>query len=55
MAFLTISLDDKLKALNEAIASTAAEPKSEKEGVEHVLDNFHSSRIMRKMILDSPT
>ncbi|KAG8658874.1 hypothetical protein MANES_03G200000v8 [Manihot esculenta] len=45
-------LDDKLNALHEAIASLVAEPKSEEE---HVLENFHSSRTIRRLIIDSPT
>ncbi|KAL9683819.1 hypothetical protein QQ045_021246 [Rhodiola kirilowii] len=49
------TLDDKLKTLHEAIASAAAEPRSEEAGEEHVLENFHSSRTIRKLIMDSPT
>ncbi|KAF2289136.1 hypothetical protein GH714_029059 [Hevea brasiliensis] len=48
-------LDGKLNSLHEAIASLAAEPKSEESGEEHVLENFHSSRTIRKLIIDSPT
>ncbi|XP_022156022.1 pumilio homolog 24 [Momordica charantia] len=49
-------LGEKLSALYEAIASLAAEPKSEEAalGEEHVLENFHSSRTIRKLILDCP-
>ncbi|XP_065863731.1 pumilio homolog 24 [Euphorbia lathyris] len=47
------TLDDKLKALHEAIASLVAEPKSEESKQEHILENFHSSRTIRKLILDS--
>lgn len=57
-------MEDKLDALHKAIASLVAEPKSEEseenpksEGSEeeHVLKNFHSSRTIRKLILDCPT
>ncbi|CAM8924352.1 unnamed protein product [Rhodiola kirilowii] len=34
------TLDDKLKTLHEAIASAAAEPRSEEAGEEHVLEKF---------------
>lgn len=45
-------LDEKLYALHEVIASLAAEPKS---GDDHVLENFHSSRVIRKLVLDCPS
>lgn len=48
------SLDDKLNALHEAIASLAATASGDSEE-EHVLNNFHSSRTIRKLILDCPT
>ncbi|XP_048235331.1 pumilio homolog 24 [Ricinus communis] len=48
-------LDDKLNTLHEAIASLAAEPKSEESEQEHVLENFYSSRTIRKLIMDSST
>ncbi|GMN63404.1 hypothetical protein TIFTF001_032477 [Ficus carica] len=57
-------MEDKLDALHKAVASLVAEPKSEEseensksEGSEeeHVLKNFHSSRTIRKLILDCPT
>ncbi|CAK9328961.1 unnamed protein product [Citrullus colocynthis] len=53
---LQSKLGEKLSALYEAIASLAAEPKSEDaaSGDEHVLENFHSSRTIRKLILDCP-
>lgn len=49
------TLDDKVDALHEAIATLAAQPKSEESEEEHVLENFHSSRIIRKMVLDCST
>ncbi|KAK9288302.1 hypothetical protein L1049_016753 [Liquidambar formosana] len=49
------TLDDKLDALHEAIASLVAQPKSEGSEDEHVLQNFHSSRTIRKLVLDCPT
>ncbi|WCJ23422.1 pumilio 24 [Euphorbia peplus] len=48
------TLDDKLNALYEVIASLVAEPKSEEPKKEHLLENFHSSRTIRKLILDCP-
>ncbi|XP_020101867.1 pumilio homolog 24 [Ananas comosus] len=48
------SLSDQTDALHEAIASLAAVPKTEESEEEHVLENFHSSRTIRKLILDSP-
>ncbi|KAG7026331.1 Pumilio-like 24 [Cucurbita argyrosperma subsp. argyrosperma] len=53
---LQSKLGEKLSGLYEAIASLAAEPKSEDAaaGDEHVLENFHSSRTIRKLILDCP-
>lgn len=52
--FLLPTLDDKLNALHEAIASLAAMASEETEE-EHVLNNFHSSRTIRKLVLDCPT
>lgn len=52
---LNSAMQDKLNALHNAIASLVAEPKSEESEEEHVLENFHSSRTIRKLILDSPT
>ncbi|TYK02929.1 pumilio-like protein 24 [Cucumis melo var. makuwa] len=53
---LQSKLGEKLSALYEAIASLAAEPKPEDaaSGNEHVFENFHSSRTIRKLILDCP-
>ncbi|GLT46729.1 hypothetical protein SLA2020_204660 [Shorea laevis] len=48
------TLNDKLKNLHEAIASLAAEPKSEESEEEHVLENFHSSHTIQKLVLDCP-
>ncbi|KAI3978805.1 hypothetical protein MKX01_015980, partial [Papaver californicum] len=49
------TLTDKLETLHKAIAALAAVPKEEKPEEEHVLINFHSSRTIRKLILDCPT
>lgn len=46
-------MDEKLAKLYEAIASLVAEPKSEGAD-EHLLEHFHSSRTIRKLILDLP-
>lgn len=54
-AILQQTLGDKLNTLHEAIASLAAESKFEETEKEHVLENFHSSRTIRKLVLDSPT
>lgn len=48
------ALNDKINSLHEAIASLAAISKSEDSQEEHVLENFHSSRIIRKLVLDCP-
>nr|XP_043628259.1 pumilio homolog 24 [Erigeron canadensis] len=48
-------LDEKLKSLHEAIASKVAIPKSEGQEEEHLLENFHSSRTIRKLILECPS
>ncbi|KAH9602061.1 hypothetical protein KSS87_012524 [Heliosperma pusillum] len=47
------TLDDKLTSLYEKIASLASESKSDE--AEHILENFHSSRTIRKLILDCST
>ncbi|XP_026442660.1 pumilio homolog 24-like [Papaver somniferum] len=49
------TLSDKLETLHKAIAALAALPKEEKPEEEHVLINFHSSRTIRKLILDCPS
>lgn len=49
------TLDDKINSLHKAIASLAALPKSEDSEEEHVLENFHSNRTIRKLILDCPS
>lgn len=48
------TLDDKLNTLHETIASLASESKSEASEEEHVLENFHSSRTIRKLVMDCP-
>lgn len=48
------TLDDKLNELYEAIATLVSEPKSEESKEEHLLENFHSSRTIRRLILDCP-
>ncbi|KAF8401414.1 hypothetical protein HHK36_012353 [Tetracentron sinense] len=53
-SFLQPTLADKLDALHVAIASLAAVPKTEESEEEHVLENFHSSRTIRKLVLDCP-
>ncbi|CAN6468278.1 unnamed protein product [Victoria cruziana] len=46
------TLADKLDALHVAISQVGAAPKVEMQ--EHVFENFHSSRVIRKLILDCP-
>ncbi|KAK1380300.1 pumilio-like [Heracleum sosnowskyi] len=48
-------LDEKLHNLYEAVAALAAKPKSEGSEEEHLLENFHSSRTIRKLVLDCPS
>ncbi|KAM0904963.1 hypothetical protein ACQ4PT_017664 [Festuca glaucescens] len=45
-------ITEQIHLLHDAIASDAARPKS--EDIEHAFENFHSSRVIRKMILDCP-
>ncbi|KAK8969894.1 hypothetical protein KSP40_PGU006298 [Platanthera guangdongensis] len=47
-------LEDRLSDLHKAIASLAALPKTDESGGDHILENFHSSRTIRKLVLDSP-
>ncbi|PKU64948.1 pumilio homolog 24 isoform X2 [Dendrobium catenatum] len=49
------SLSDRLADLHKAIATVAAFPKSEESEADHIFENFHSSRTIRKLILDSPS
>ncbi|KAE8734258.1 TOPLESS-related 2 isoform 1 [Hibiscus syriacus] len=51
------TLDEKLSNLRDAISALAAKPISEEPEEleeEHVLENFHSSRTIRKLVLDCP-
>ncbi|GAB2294313.1 hypothetical protein Dimus_028523 [Dionaea muscipula] len=50
------NLNDKITALHQSIASLAAQPRpcdDEKKEL-HVLENFHSSRTIRRLVLDCP-
>ncbi|KAK6930214.1 CPL domain [Dillenia turbinata] len=49
---LNPTLNDKIEELHGAIASLAALPKSDEASKEHVLENFHSSRTIRRLVLD---
>ncbi|KAL8153651.1 hypothetical protein V2J09_011411 [Rumex salicifolius] len=49
---LLSSLADKLTSLYEQIASLVAKPKSDES--EHLLENFHSNRTIRRLVLDCP-
>ncbi|XP_057487194.1 pumilio homolog 24-like [Actinidia eriantha] len=49
------TLDAKLDALHEAIATLVAQPKFEGPEEEHLFENFHSSRTIRRLVLDCPT
>ncbi|CAA0834839.1 Pumilio homolog 24 [Striga hermonthica] len=48
------TLDEKLGQLHEAIASIAFQPKVDEPEQEHILEHFHSSRAIRKLVLDCP-
>ncbi|XP_064992643.1 pumilio homolog 24-like isoform X2 [Musa acuminata AAA Group] len=48
------SFADRMDALHKAIASLAALPKTNESQEDHVLENFHSSRLIRKLVLDCP-
>ncbi|OEL15665.1 Pumilio-like protein 24 [Dichanthelium oligosanthes] len=43
---------DRIQMLHDAIASDAAQPKT--EDIEHAFENYFSSRVIRKMIIDCP-
>lgn len=45
-------LTARIHVLHEAIASDAAQPKM--EDIEHAFENFFSSRVIRRMIIDCP-
>ncbi|PUZ36210.1 hypothetical protein GQ55_9G020200 [Panicum hallii var. hallii] len=45
-------ITDKIHKLHDAIASDAAQPKT--EDIEHAFENFFSSRVIRRMIIDCP-
>ncbi|CAA2964014.1 pumilio homolog 24 [Olea europaea subsp. europaea] len=48
-------LDEKLSFLHEAIVSLAVQPnKLDNAEEEHILEQFHSSRTIRKLVLDCP-
>ncbi|KAI3805262.1 hypothetical protein L1987_27479 [Smallanthus sonchifolius] len=47
--------DEKLDSLHAAIVSRVSLPKSEGQEDEHLLENFHSSRAIRKLILECPS
>ncbi|CAN6280685.1 unnamed protein product, partial [Urochloa humidicola] len=44
---------DRIHILHDAIASDAAQPKT--EDIEHAFENFFSSRVIRRMIIDCPS
>ncbi|CAI9776211.1 unnamed protein product [Fraxinus pennsylvanica] len=48
------TLDEKLATLHEAIVSLAMQPKQDDAEEEHILEQFHSSRTIRKLVLDCP-
>lgn len=45
-------LTDKIHMLHDAMASDAAQPKT--EDIEHAFENFFSSRVIRRMIIECP-
>ncbi|KAH0765436.1 hypothetical protein KY285_001307 [Solanum tuberosum] len=54
-SILSPTLDGKLETLHGVIASLAAHPKMEGSDEQHLFEHFHSSRTIRKLILDSPS
>ncbi|KZV58235.1 pumilio24 [Dorcoceras hygrometricum] len=46
------NLNENLGSLHENIASAAAQPKQDEPEEEHLLENFHSSRTIRKLVLN---
>ncbi|XP_049389497.1 pumilio homolog 24 [Solanum stenotomum] len=54
-SILSPTLDGKLETLHGVIASLAAHPKMEGSDEQHLFEDFHSSRTIRKLILDSPS
>ncbi|KAM3219043.1 hypothetical protein P3L10_023574 [Capsicum annuum] len=54
-SILRPTLDGKLETLHGVIASLAANPKMEGSDEQHLFEHFHSSRTIRKLILDSPS
>ncbi|KAK1277245.1 hypothetical protein QJS04_geneDACA007172 [Acorus gramineus] len=52
-AVLQCSSAEKIEELHRAIASLAALPKTE-ELQDHILEHFHSSRTIRKLVLECP-
>ncbi|CAN4115052.1 unnamed protein product [Withania somnifera] len=54
-SILCPTLDVKLETLHGVIASLAAQPKMEGSDEQHLFEHFHSSRTIRKLILDSPS
>lgn len=49
------SFTDRINALHEAIVSLAVLPKTNETEEEHVFENFYSSRLIRKLVLNSPS
>ncbi|TVU43924.1 hypothetical protein EJB05_03345 [Eragrostis curvula] len=45
-------ISNRIHMLHDAIAADAAQPKT--EDIEHAFENFHSSRVIRKIIIDCP-
>ncbi|KAM3324004.1 pumilio 24 [Capsicum chacoense] len=54
-SILRPTLDGKLETLHGVIASLAAHNKMEGSDEQHLFEHFHSSRTIRKLILDSPS
>ncbi|CAN4106338.1 unnamed protein product [Withania somnifera] len=54
-SILRPTFDGKLETLQSVIASLAAQPKMEGSDEQHLFEHFHSSRTIRKLILDSPS
>lgn len=48
------TLKKTIKSLHKVMASLAPMSKSEDSPEEHVLENFHSSRTIKRLVLESP-
>ncbi|XP_062214063.1 pumilio homolog 24 isoform X2 [Phragmites australis] len=50
--YILEGIADRIHMLHDAIASDAAQPKT--EDIEHAFENFHSSRVIRRLVIECP-